>query len=81
MADSSGKHPESIYHAHFVSLMYKLITSATGCDDLPIGFDRDRKRRQRELTHNKNQKIKYHSRIYSKDVFGYCEYQDKATYV
>ena len=38
------------------------------------------KRRQRELAHNKSQKGKYHVRIYLKDVFGFAEYQEKATY-
>ena len=41
---SSGKHLEDISHAHIVSLMYKLITSAEDTDDLSIGFDRDSKR-------------------------------------
>ena len=60
--------------------MYKLLTSSKGSDDLSIGFDRDRNRRQRELTNNKAQKGKYHVRIYLKDVFGFAEYQDKGTY-
>ena len=60
--------------------MYKLLTSSKGSDDLSIGFDRDRNRRQRELTINKTQKGKYHVRIYLKDVFGFAEYQDKGTY-
>ena len=47
---------------------------------MSIGFDRDRNRRQRELTINKTQKGKYHIRIYLKDVFGFAEYQDKGTY-
>ena len=74
---SLGKH---IDHAHIVSLMYKLITSSKGSDDLSIGFDRDRNRRQRELSNNKTQKGKYHVRIYLKDVFGFVEYQEKSTY-
>ena len=41
---SSGKHLQDISHAHIVSLLYKLITSARGSDDLSIGFDRDRGR-------------------------------------
>ena len=45
LATSSGKHLENIRHAYFVSLMYKLITSAKVTDDLPIGFDRIRDRR------------------------------------
>ena len=76
----SGKHLEDIDHAHVVSLMYKLLTSSRGSDDLSIGFDRDRNRRQRELTNNKTKKGKYHVRIYLKDVFGSAEYQDKGTY-
>ena len=76
----SGKHLENIDHSHIVSLMYKLLTSSKGSDDLSICFDRDRNGRQRELTNNKSQKGKYHVRIYLKDVFGFAEYQDKGTY-
>ena len=80
LTTSSGKHLENIDHAHIVSLMYKLLTSSKGSDDLSIGFDRDRTRRRNELTNNKNIKGKYHVRIYLKDIFGYAEYQQKATY-
>ena len=80
LTTSSGKHLENIDHAHIVSLMYKLLTSSKGSDDLSIGFDRDRGRRQRELSNNKSQKGKYHVRIYLKDVFGFAEYQEKGTY-
>ena len=60
--------------------MYKLLPSSRGGDDLSIGFDRDRKRGQRELTNNKTQKGKLHVWIYLKDVFGFAAYQEKATY-
>ena len=80
LTTSSGKHLENIDHAHIVSLMYKLLTSSKGSDDLSIGFDRDRTRRRNELTNNKNIKGKYHVRIYLKHIFGYAEYQEKATY-
>ena len=80
LTTSSGKHLENIDHAHIVCLMYKLITSSKGSDDLSIGFDRDRGRRQRELTNIKTQKGKYHVRIYLKDVFGFAKYQEKGTY-
>ena len=80
LTTSSGKHLENIDHAHIVSLMYKLITSSKGSEDLSIGFDRDRNRRQRELSNKKTQKGKYHVRIYLKDVFGFAEYQEKGTY-
>ena len=80
LTTSSGKHLESIDHAHIVSLLYKLLTSSKGSDDLSIGFDRDCNRRQRELTNNKIQKGKYHVRIYLKDIFGFAEYQHKGIY-
>ena len=47
LTKSSGKHLEDTSHAHIVHLLYKLITSAKDTDDLPIGFDRDRRRQQR----------------------------------
>ena len=77
LTTSSGKHLENIDHAHIVSLMYKLLTSSRGSDDLSIGFDRDRNRRKRELTNNKNIKGKYHMGNYLKDVFGFAEHQKK----
>ena len=46
LTTSSGKHLEEISHAHIISLMYKLITSSKGSDDLSIGFDRSRDRRK-----------------------------------
>ena len=58
LTSHSGKHLENIDHAHTVSLIYKLITSSRGSDDLSIGFDRDRTRRRNELTINKSIKGK-----------------------
>ena len=80
LATISGKHLEDVSHAHIVSLMCKLTTTATGCDDLSIGFDRDRTERRNELPNNKNVKGKHHVRIYLRDVFGFAECQEKATY-
>ena len=80
LTTSSGKHLEDISHAHVVSLIYKLIPSARGSDNLSFGSDRDRTRRQQELTNNTNQKGKYHIRIYLKDVFGFAEHLLKANY-
>ena len=77
---SSGKHLEDISHAHFVSLMYQLITSSKCSDDLSEGFDRSRNRKKDELALNKTMKSKYHLRILLKDVFGFAEHQEKATY-
>ena len=76
----SGKHLEDISHAHIVSLMYKLITSSKDSNDLSIGFDNSRNRRRDELALNKNIKGKYHLKIMLKDVFGFAECQEKATY-
>ena len=75
LTTSSGKHLENISHAHVVSLMYKLITSVRDTDDSSFGFDRDRDRRQPELTENKTQKSKFHLRIMLKDFFGFAEHQ------
>ena len=80
LAKSSGKHLEDISHAHLVSLMYKLITSSKDSNDLSIGFDNSRNRRRDELALNKNIKGKYHLKIMLKDVFGFAEHQEKATY-
>ena len=80
LTTSSGKHLEDVSHAHIVSLMYKLITTAKDKNDLSIGFDRDRTRRRNGLTNKKNIKGKYHVRIYLQDVFGFSAHQEKATY-
>ena len=80
LATSSGNYLEDVSHAHIVDLLHKLITTAKGCDDLSIGFDRDRTRRRKEFTNNKNIKGNYHVRIYLRDVFGFAQYQEKATY-
>ena len=80
LTTSSGKHLEDISHAHIVSLMYKLITSSKDSDDLSIGFARSRNRRRDELALNKNIKGKYHLKILLKDIFGFAEHQQKATY-
>ena len=80
LTTSSGKYPEDINHAHVVSLMYKLLTSSRGSNDLSIGSDRDCNRSRLELTKNKNIKGKYHVRSYLKDVFGFAEYQERAIF-
>ena len=80
LTTSSGKHLEDISHAHLVSLMYKLIPSSKDSNDLSVGFDNSRNRRRDELALNKNIKGKYHVKIMLKDVFGFAEHQEKATY-
>ena len=80
LTTSSGKHLEDISHSHIVSLTYKLITSTKDSDDLSIGYDHSRNRRRDELALNKNIKGKYHLKIMLKDVFGFAEHQEKATY-
>ena len=80
LTTSSGKHLEDISHAHIVSLMYKLISSGKGSDDLSIGFHRSHDKRKDELAQNKNIKGKFHLRTMLKDVFGFADCQEKATY-
>ena len=80
MTTSSGKNLEKIDHAHIVSLMYKVLSSSRDSDDFSIGFDRSRDRRKRELKNNKTQKVKYHPRIYLKDIFGFPEHQQVGSF-
>ena len=80
LTTSSGKHLEDISHAHLVSLMYKLISSSKDSNDLSIGFNNSGNRRRDELALNKNIKGKYHLKVMLKDVFGFAEHQEKATY-
>ena len=60
--------------------MYKLLNSSKNSDDLSIGFDRSSARQRAEMTNNKSVKGKHHLRIMLKDVFGFAEHQEKATY-
>ena len=64
LTTGSGKHLEEINLAHIVSVLYNLLTSSKGSDDLSIGFDRSRDRRKPDLTKIKNIKGNYHLRIY-----------------
>ena len=57
-----------------------MLISSRGSDDLSIGFDRSRDRRQRELTNNKAIKGKYLVRFYLGDIFGLAEHQETAAY-
>ena len=77
LTTSSRKHLEDISHPHIVSLMYKLLTSSRGSDHLSVGFDRDRTKRRCE---SNNRKEKYHRRNYLKDIFGFVQHQEEATY-
>ena len=47
---------------------------------MSIGFNRDRNRRRDELTNNKNIKGKYRLINLLKDVFGFAQHQNKATF-
>ena len=77
LTTSSEKHLEDISYAHIVSLMYKLQTCAKETDDLSIGLDRSRDRKQRELNNSELQKGKYHFRNRLKDIFGFDEHQKR----
>ena len=80
LTTSSGKHIEEISHTHIVSLMYKLIKSCKRSDDLSVGFDKDRGKRQRELTKNKHIQGKYQVTFMLSDIFGVAVHQEKGTY-
>ena len=80
LTTSSGKHLENIDHAYIVSLRYKLLTSSRRSDDLSIGFNRSRDRRQIELSNDKIIKGKFRLRIYLKDVFGFAGHQETGTF-
>ena len=80
LTTSSDKHLENFDHAHIVSLLYKLLSSSKDSDDLALVFDRSKDRRKQELTTNETQKVKFHLRIYLKDVFGFAEYQETGTF-
>ena len=72
LQSSSGKHIEEKNHAHIVCSLYKLRTSAGNTDDLSIGFDRDRGRRQRELTNNKKNKKQISCDNHVERYFWFC---------
>ena len=80
LSTSSGNYLEDVGHAHIVSSMYIIITRAKDSDDLSIGFDRDRASGRDELAQNKSTKCESHLRIVLKEVFGFAENQEKATY-
>ena len=60
--------------------MFILITTDRDTHDSSLGFDRGRRRRQRELSNNKNIKDNNHVRIYLQHIFSFNEYQEKSTY-
>ena len=49
LTNSSGKLLEDISLSYVVSLMCKLTTSTKEFDDLSVGFDQDRNRKQRDF--------------------------------
>ena len=80
LSKSSSKQLEEISHAHIVSIMYKFLTSSKDDEDSSIGFDRDRGRRNLELSNNKSIKGNFHIRLYLNKIFGFAEHQEKGTY-
>ena len=72
LTTSNGNYLEENSHAHLVSLLYKLVTSAKNTDDLSIGFDRIRDRRKQKLANIKKIKGKYRLTILLKIFFGFC---------
>ena len=86
LSTSSGKSLESNDHPKFVSLLYKLKNSTSGEKDLSIGFGRGRGRRREELTNRAVDPLPTNIRGYFnlrkclKNVFGFSEHQENATY-
>ena len=80
MESSSETEIEIIDNAHVICLMNKIISSCRESDELSIGFHSSIDAREKELTKNKTIKGKYHVIIFSKDVFGFAEYQDNCTH-
>ena len=80
MTTGIGKQLEDISHAHIISLMYKPKTSNRGSNDTSIGFDRSGDKRRDKLASNEKIKGKYHVRNMLKDIFGFAEHQEEATY-
>ena len=80
LTTSSGKPLQEISHVHIAFSMYKLSTSRRESDVFSIGINRSRDRRKRDLTNNKTQNRKFQLRIYLKDIFGFAEHHETATY-
>ena len=80
MTSNSGKEIEEIDIAHVICLLYKLISSSGGSDDLSISFHRSNESRERDSTNNGTTKGNYHVIVYLKNVVGFAEYQDNCTY-
>ena len=72
---------DDISHAHIVSLIYILISSGRGSDDLlSMSLDRDRGRRRQELPNIEDIKGKDHVRIMLKGNYDSAEQQEKDTF-
>ena len=86
LSTSSGKSLESTDHPNVVSFLYELKKSTSGGKDLSIGFGRGRGRRRQELSNRAvnplpiNIRGNFHLRNSLKDVFGFSEHQENATY-
>ena len=80
MANNCGKRSEDTSHAHVACLMYNILSSIRGSDDLSIDFDRDSVRRWNEITNNKTVKVRSYVEVLLRDVFGFAEWHEKVTY-
>ena len=72
------KNSEDFSDAYVVSLLFQLINSARGTDDLSLVSLCDREMRQEELTYDRNAKGKVLVSFLLKDFFGFAEHQQKA---
>ena len=79
LTSSSGK-KEDFESAHIACLMYNLLKSRKGSEDVSISFHRNIAAREKELTNLKELKEKYLVRISVRDIFGFATHQENATY-
>ena len=79
LAKSSRKN--LISFARIVFLMHRLLTSARDTDILSIDFDRNRIRRERELSNNKHQQGKNQVRTMLKEFFWFSRTSRKSPFM
>ena len=80
LANCNEKQTEEIGKAQDNCLMYRLVSSSRESDDMFVGFHRSFEAREREKTKLKTTKANHHVRIYLKDVCGFADCQENASY-
>ena len=81
MISRSGKEIEENDNVQNICLLYDLISVSEDNDISSVGFQRNFEDQDRHLAKNKATIGKYHVRCFLKDVFGFAEHHENATYV